>query len=89
MATPGSPGKARKSSESGAGSTNRDEKVPQTEVSHFGDDESGDGPKPRLHAKTYLAIFSICLIYFVQIYNIVGTGVVRCLFWRCVVRKEN
>ncbi|KAK0638522.1 major facilitator superfamily domain-containing protein [Cercophora newfieldiana] len=59
---------------SGSGSAHGDEKV-APQVSHTADSESGEGPKPHLHAKTYLAIFSICLIYFVQIYNIVGTGV--------------
>ncbi|KAK3350586.1 major facilitator superfamily domain-containing protein [Neurospora tetraspora] len=31
-------------------------------------------PRPHLHAKTFLAVFAICVIYFVQIYNVVGSG---------------
>lgn len=37
---------------------------------------SVNGPKPHLHAKTYLAVFAVCAIYFVQIYNVVGAGAV-------------
>ncbi|KAK0614473.1 major facilitator superfamily domain-containing protein [Immersiella caudata] len=59
---------------SGSGSGHREEK-PAPDISHITDSESGESPAPRLHAKTYLAIFSICLIYFVQIYNVVGAGV--------------
>lgn len=33
-------------------------------------------PRPHLHAKTFLAVFAICVIYFVQIYNVVGSGAV-------------
>ena len=33
-------------------------------------------PKPHLHAKTFLAVFAICVIYFAQIYNVVGAGAV-------------
>jgi hypothetical protein len=33
--------------------------------------------KPHLHSKTYLAVVAVCAIYFVQIYNVVGTGAVR------------
>ncbi|KAK3373148.1 major facilitator superfamily domain-containing protein [Lasiosphaeria ovina] len=33
-----------------------------------------DKPKPHLHAKTFLAVFATCAIYFVQIYNVVGAG---------------
>jgi hypothetical protein len=41
--------------------------------------ESGDEPRPHLHLKTYLAVLSVCMIYFAQIYNLVGAGAV-CLF---------
>lgn len=34
-------------------------------------------PARRLHAKTYLAIFTVCLIYYVQLVNLVGAGAVR------------
>ena len=29
---------------------------------------------PHLHAKTFLAVFAVCLIYYVQVYNVVGAG---------------
>ncbi|KAK3360441.1 major facilitator superfamily domain-containing protein [Lasiosphaeria hispida] len=38
------------------------------------DSASTDGPQPQLHAKTFLAVLSVCVIYFVQIYNVVGAG---------------
>ncbi|KAF7561383.1 hypothetical protein G7046_g2767 [Stylonectria norvegica] len=31
-------------------------------------------PQPRLHLKTFLALFAICLIYFSQTYTLVGAG---------------
>jgi hypothetical protein len=31
---------------------------------------------PRLHAKTFLAVLAVCLIYFAQLVSIVGAGVV-------------
>lgn len=34
---------------------------------------------PRLHAKTFLTIFAICLIYFAQLINVVGAGAVSSL----------
>jgi hypothetical protein len=42
------------------------------------DSESGtfDEPHPHLHAKTFLAVFAVCCIYFVEIYNVVGAGAV-------------
>jgi len=39
-------------------------------------DSQDDEPKPHLHAKTFLAVFAVCIIYFVQIYNVVGCGAV-------------
>lgn len=35
-----------------------------------------DEAAPRLHAKTFLIIFTVGLIYFTQVVNIVGTGAV-------------
>lgn len=32
---------------------------------------------PHLHAKTFLAIFAVALIYFTQVFNVVGAGSVR------------
>jgi hypothetical protein len=36
---------------------------------------------PHLHAKTFLTVFAVCLIYFAQLINLVGTGAV------CVTRS--
>ncbi|RDW76097.1 hypothetical protein BP5796_06918 [Coleophoma crateriformis] len=33
-----------------------------------------DGQVPHLHAKTYLTVFAVCLIYFTQLINVVGAG---------------
>lgn len=33
-------------------------------------------PVPRLHLKTYLAVFTVCLIYYAQLVNLVGAGAV-------------
>ncbi|KAK0609584.1 hypothetical protein B0T17DRAFT_621628 [Bombardia bombarda] len=41
-----------------------------------GETGHSDEPKPHLHAKTFLAVFAVCSIYFVQIYNVVGAGAV-------------
>lgn len=38
--------------------------------------EEKDEPVPHLHAKTYLTVFAICLIYFAQLINVVGAGAV-------------
>jgi hypothetical protein len=38
--------------------------------------EDEDEVAPRLHAKTFLIIFTVGLIYFTQVVNIVGTGAV-------------
>lgn len=44
-----------------------------------GGSSSSDEPEATLHAKTYLAVFAVCMIYFVQIYNVVGAGAVCCV----------
>ncbi|KAI9048965.1 hypothetical protein LZ554_006814 [Drepanopeziza brunnea f. sp. 'monogermtubi'] len=31
-------------------------------------------PLPHLHAKTFLVVFAMCLIYFAQLFNVVGSG---------------
>ncbi|OBT51158.1 hypothetical protein VE04_07968 [Pseudogymnoascus sp. 24MN13] len=36
--------------------------------------EDHDEPEPRLHAKTWLTVFAVCLIYFAQLINVVGAG---------------
>lgn len=36
--------------------------------------EDTDEPVPHLHAKTFLVVFAVCLIYFAQVINVVGAG---------------
>jgi hypothetical protein len=38
--------------------------------------EDDDEQVPHLHAKTFLIVFSVCLIYFAQLINVVGAGAV-------------
>lgn len=38
------------------------------------DPENDEIPVPRLHAKTFLIVFAVALIYFTQVLNIVGAG---------------
>jgi hypothetical protein len=50
------------------------------------DSSSPNEPVPRLHAKTFLALFAVCLIYFAQLVSVIGAGVVRLLsFDKCFV----
>ncbi len=42
--------------------------------------EDTDEPVPHLHAKTYLTVFAVCLIYFAQVYNVVGAGAVSPIY---------
>ncbi|KAM4057382.1 fungal trichothecene efflux pump (TRI12) domain-containing protein [Hirsutella rhossiliensis] len=44
------------------------------EASHSDADESIDKPRPRLHAKTFMAVGAVCLIYLAQLVNLVGAG---------------
>ncbi len=37
---------------------------------------SGEEQVPHLHAKTFLAVFAVCLIYFAQVVSLVGAGAV-------------
>lgn len=39
--------------------------------------EDPEEPVPHLHAKTFLTVFAVCLIYFAQLINVVGAGAVR------------
>jgi len=39
--------------------------------------EERDEPVPHLHAKTFLVVFAVCLIYFAQLINVVGSGAVK------------
>ena len=38
------------------------------------DQEKSDEAVPHLHAKTFLIIFAVALIYFTQVLSVVGTG---------------
>jgi hypothetical protein len=38
--------------------------------------EDDDEPVAHLHAKTFLTVFAVCLIYFAQLINVVGGGAV-------------
>ena len=38
------------------------------------DQEKNDEAVPHLHAKTFLIIFAVALIYFTQVLNVVGAG---------------
>lgn len=38
--------------------------------------EDHEEPVPHLHAKTFLIVFAVCLIYFAQLINVVGAGAV-------------
>lgn len=67
MGQPEKPTAEARSSGSADGHT---EKAPPTVQDTFVSDE----PKPHLHAKTYLAVFAVCLVYFCQIYAVVGAG---------------
>lgn len=61
---------------------NRDAKAPvaqiQLEKSQDSTDSSdGMEEEPqKLHAKTYLTVFTMCLVYFAQVLNVVGAGAV-------------
>jgi hypothetical protein len=44
--------------------------------------EGGDEPVPHLHAKTFLVVFAVCLVYFAQLINLVGAGAV------CITRSS-
>jgi hypothetical protein len=46
-------------------------------ISQHGENSvDGDEPQPKLHAKTFLAVFAVCLIYFAQDFALVGAGAV-------------
>ena len=42
--------------------------------------EDREDAVPHLHAKTFLTVFAVCLIYFAQLINVVGAGAVRIYF---------
>jgi hypothetical protein len=50
--------------------------------------EVHDEPQPHVHAKTWLALFAICLIYFSQTIVLVGTGAVSHAIWAIFMGKQ-
>ncbi|KAJ4384359.1 hypothetical protein N0V85_008383, partial [Neurospora sp. IMI 360204] len=52
------------------------EKAPpsQTNENDTSDGPDSDDPVPHLHAKTFLAVFAVCLIYIAQLISLVGAG---------------
>uniref|UniRef100_L2FZX6 Siderophore iron transporter n=1 Tax=Colletotrichum fructicola (strain Nara gc5) TaxID=1213859 RepID=L2FZX6_COLFN len=39
--------------------------------------EDANEPVPHLHAKTFLTVFAVCVIYFAQLINVVGAGALK------------
>lgn len=58
-------------------------------VSDFeGAEEHGADAQPHLHAKTFLAVLAVFLIYAAQLFAIVGAGTVSTMTFRsCVIEK--
>jgi len=57
--------------------TNIDKEVHSKTTSSSGggdDNDSDNEPVPHLHAKTFLAVIAVCLIYMAQLVNLVGAG---------------
>ncbi|KAH7126312.1 major facilitator superfamily domain-containing protein [Dactylonectria estremocensis] len=53
------------------------EQTPIADADHGRDGLDGEGQgelQPRIHARTFMALFAICLIYFSQTFALVGTG---------------
>lgn len=38
---------------------------------------TSDEPAPHLHAKTFLAVFAVAMIYAAQLFSLIGAGAVR------------
>ncbi|KAJ4290075.1 hypothetical protein N0V88_006581 [Collariella sp. IMI 366227] len=53
--------------------TTKETARPSSKLSNSHDE--ANGPVPHLHAKTFLAVFAVCLIYFAQLVSLVGAGV--------------
>jgi hypothetical protein len=49
---------------------------PVEKTSYEGPVGEENAVRPKLHAKTFLAIFAVCLIYYAQLFNVVGAGAV-------------
>lgn len=39
---------------------------------------ASDEPAPHLHAKTFLAVFAVAMIYAAQLFSLIGAGAVSC-----------
>ena len=48
----------------------------------------GEEPPAHLHAKTFLVVFAVFMIYVAQLINIVGLGAVGHIFQRTVQRSH-
>jgi hypothetical protein len=53
-----------------------DEKVRDHEVDTGSGSEEGPERVAHVHAKTYLTVFAVCMLYFAQLINVVGAGAV-------------
>jgi len=73
MPTPSSPHQ-KPADKAGAASVVMDAEKKLASSSHEEDDSAER--KPHLHAKTFLAVFAVCLIYFAQLISLVGAGAV-------------
>lgn len=49
--------------------------------------EDHEEPVPHLHAKTFLIVFAVCLIYFAQLINVVGAGAVS-IFYQLIPKQK-
>jgi len=56
--------------------TNADAIETSTSVPKSDSSDTSEEPHVHLHAKTFLAVFAVCLIYFAQLVNLVGAGAV-------------
>lgn len=57
-------------------SLNKTPKKTAYEATGIGVPSPGHEPQPHVHLTTYLAIFSVCLVYVAQNFAIVGAGAV-------------
>jgi hypothetical protein len=78
----------RRSEENPSVENSSEEKLSETVKTSI---EYSEEPVPHLHAKTYLTIFAVCLIYFAQVINVVGAGAVSAihLLWKKFKANSN
>jgi hypothetical protein len=65
-----------RSEEDPSGENSSEEKPSETVKTSI---EYSEEPVPHLHAKTYLTVYAVCLIYFAQVINVVGAGAVSAI----------